>query len=835
MNRLMVRSASRFYRRHPWQLALALVGISLGVAVYVGVGLANDSAHRAFDYSVAAAGGRITHRLLPVGGSLPESVYRDLLREHSVEHAAAVIEDEVGVATWPGRPTRLLGIDPVKLGRAGGLDWIPNRDADFARLMTEPATVMVAEELANDLGLDPGASLDLEIDGATKRVAVIGTIRSLGADPLVEAPLVADIATAQELLGRHGGIDRIDLELTEIQAASLRASLPAATVLVDAQNEDRRLKQMTQAFTTNLTALGLLALVVGMFLIYATISFAIVQRRRSIAVLRAIGVSRGQLIASLLAEALGIGIAGTAAGLLIGHVLANGLIEMVLRTMDDLYFRAALMPASRSLRAYAQGTALGIVATGLAALAPAVAAARRPPARLEQRAELEKATRRLARRAALIALPTLAVAALALLVNRQNLAIAFAALFLVLCAGAMLTPLATRGLMRALEPLGARIGRVVALMAVRGVAASLSRTGVATAALAVAVATVMSIGIMIASFRASLVDWIDTTLTADVYLSAAPGRALSPAQANALESLPEIRGLSLTRFVRLSTGLGELGARATRPGPDGWGLDIVRGDPEAALAALEAGNAVLVSEPFAFLNGLDVGGSVELTTRSGPKGFTIAGVFRDYNTVGTALLLDLDAYRAGWNDSDLTGIGVHLRPGADEAAVVGAISAALGDGFHGRLRSTAAIKGLSLAIFDRTFEITDVLRVLAGLIAFLGILSAVLAIQLERARELAILRSIGMSARQIGQQIVTQTGLLGLAAGLIAVPIGCVLAALLVYVINRRSFGWSMELIVDVKPVLEGVALAVGAALLAGLYPALVGSRTNLDRALRDE
>jgi putative ABC transport system permease protein len=172
--------------------------------------------------------------------------------------------------------------------------------------------------------------------------------------------------------------------------------------------------------------------------------------------------------------------------------------------------------------------------------------------------------------------------------------------------------------------------------------------------------------------------------------------------------------------------------------------------------------------------------------------------------------------------------------GVDIAAGARAVRAALGAGGP-RLRTTEEIERLSLVVFDRTFKITEVLRLLAGIVAFLGVVSAVLAFELERAREHAILQTIGFSPGQLRGLIATQTGLLGLSAGVAAIPLGCVLAALLVYVINRRSFGWSMELVLTPGPLVMGFALAVGAALLAGVYPAARGGRSTLDTALRDE
>ena len=836
MRRLFARITARFYSRHPWQLGLAVAGIGLGVAVYVGVELANDSARRAFDLSSAAVRGRTTHRLLPVGERIPETVYADLVRERRVSAAAPVIEAVVALGSVAGPRYTLLGIDPVEeIAFRDYTRFIPGESTSFETLIARPGAILVPQSARVLVVDENGAEALLYVGGTGHRVEVIGTVEA-GGYAGSEPPVIADLSSAQELLGSFGVIDRIDLVLTPEQAESLRAAPPRGTTLVVAGTETRTLDDMTRAFRTNLTALGLLALVVGMFLVYATISFTVVQRRATIGLLRALGAERRSVLAAFLIEGAVLGVGGTAIGLVLGHVLAQSLLSLVLQTIGDLSFTASLSTAQPSSSIYVRGAALGIGATLLAAVVPALEAARTSPDAALSRARLERMSRAGARVAAWSAVPLLGFGAVLLLVDRQSLPFAFAALFCVLCAGAACVPLATAGLMRILVPAARRLGGLPLLMAVRGVAASLSRTGVAAAALAVAVATVIGVSVMIVSFRTSLVSWLDTTLTADAYVSTmVDSSPLGTAQVTLLANLPEVRGLSLSRTELLPTRFGELPLRAATPGPDGWGLDFTAGTALRATAALESSASVVVSEPLAARYLLSPGDLIELPTATGNLPFEIVGVFRDYSMAGSVIVMGLETYRRHWADTGVTSIGVHFARGIDTPAGIEALRAALGEDRALRMRSTEAIERLSLAVFDRTFEITEVLRFLAGCVAFLGVLSAALAIQLERAREHAILRSIGFSRQELRSLILAETCLLGAAAGVAAIPIGAVLAALLVYVINQRSFGWSMDLVITPSPLALGAALAVGAALLAGVYPALRGSRTSLDAALRDE
>jgi putative ABC transport system permease protein len=456
------------------------------------------------------------------------------------------------------------------------------------------------------------------------------------------------------------------------------------------------------------------------------------------------------------------------------------------------------------------------------------------------RAALEHTAGRISRFGALLAVPALAAGLLVIVLLPRSLYGAFAGLFIVILAAALAVPLIAGSLLRvAATLLGRRIG-VAGSLAARGVAAALSRTGVATAALTVAVATVIGIGLMIASFRGSVERWLESTLLADFYAEVEDwtlpdGDPLADAALTRLLGLPGIRGLSLMQFNRLASPIGELSVRAVLPGPDGWGLTITDSVGPDALARLAAGDGVFVSEALAFRRALDVDTQLSLPTRDGPRDFRILGIYREYNTDGGGVLLPVETYRAYWSDHALDGLGIYLEAGADRPTLATAISAILDTHPGVRLRSTEAIRERSLEVFDRTFRITEVLRLLAGSVAFLGLLSALLAIELDRGRELAVLRAIGFTPRQIGTLSIAQTALLGAAAGVLALPLGVAMAGLLVHVINRRSFGWGMELALTTGPLLVGFAMAVAAACLAGMYPALRLTRHSVASRLREE
>ena len=244
---------------------------------------------------------------------------------------------------------------------------------------------------------------------------------------------------------------------------------------------------------------------------------------------------------------------------------------------------------------------------------------------------------------------------------------------------------------------------------------------------------------------------------------------------------------------------------------------------------------VLISEPYAYRHDLHARDSLSLDTDRGKQEFQVAGVFRDYGADHGVVNMRMSLYRQYWDDDSVYSIGLYLEPGIDADTMVEQLYSLVGKKQALRIRSNKTLRESSIETFDRTFAITNVLRLLVIAVAFVGILSALMALQLEKARELAVLRATGFTPGQVWGLVITQTGFMGLLSGLLAIPLGLMLAAVLVYAINRRAFGWSMDVIVPGGVLIEAILLALIAALLAGLYPAWRMARTPPAQALREE
>lgn len=833
---ILARAGLRHYLHHPLQAFLLTLGIALGVAVVVATELTRVSAQRAFDIAAETIAGRTTHQIVGGPRGLDERVYAHL-RLSGWRDGAPVVEGHARVPSRPGLTLQILGIDPFA-------DTQVRRFAnDDARgdLLTQPGAALVSPALAAELGVREGAQLQIEVQGGPRTLIVAGLLapRDDVAAEALASVVVADIATAQEWLHMAGRLSRIDLVLSPGEAgeralAQLRKFLSPGARIAQPGQTRAAVAKLADAFYTNLRALSLLAVVVGVFLIYNAMNFAVVSRRPLYGRLRAIGVGRAQLASLILIEALAFGIAGTVAGLALGILLAQGLLDLVTRTINDLYFVLDVTRVSLSPAALGSGIALGLGATLIAAAKPAFDAAHAPPLAVMSRIGEESAARRVGARSAWIGIGAM-LAGVALLAWTHGVAGAYAGLFLVIAGYASCVPAMMAGALYLAARL--RLGWTVRL-ALRGVAAARSRTGMAVAALAVAVASTVSVALMIHGFRDTLATWLDNYLQADVYVVATGGGdvPLAPEVIERLLHAPGVAQASLGRRVELASPQGGVETLVLHPAPRSrLGFRFKEGEADDAWETFASARGVLVSEPYAYHNALHVGERVTLHTEDGPVEFPIAGVYYDFSSDRGVVLMHRDLYLKHWQDKTITSMGLFAAEGMDKAHWISALRGRAGAEQALLLRSNAQLKHASLAIFERTFAVTEVLRLLAVIVAFAGVMSAALAVQLERAREHALLRALGVTPAQTTALQLGETAVMGAAAGLFALPLGIAMAWVLVHVINLRAFGWTLAFEISPAILLQGFALALVAALIAGIYPAWRARRVPPAAALRGE
>lgn len=862
--KLFLRLSWRHAWRRPLQSLFFVAGVAIGVAMIVAIDLANSSAQRAFELGTESVAGRATHQVLGGPTGLDQSIYTELRRGLDYRLSAPVVEEYVTALELDARPMRLLGVDPFAeapfrsyLGTEGdgpGTEYL-------SALLTRPDAVLISSDVAERYGLDVGDTTDVRIGSTVQPLTVVGLLAP--SDDLsrraLESLLIADIAAAQELLGSVGRLSRIDLIVPEAGAESTLADigsiLPPGVRVQASDARSGTVNEMTAAFQLNLTALSLLALVVGMFLIYNTVTFSVVQRRPVLGSLRSLGMTQREVFALILGEAGLLGVLGTILGLGLGIVLGAGAVRLVTQTVNDLFFVVAVREMEIPPFTLVKGAVIGVCAALFGATIPAIEATNVAPTGAMQRSNIEERTR--------VALPWISAAGVgllvlgtALLLPEWSLILTFVGLFVVILGCALLTPVLTLWIIALVKAVADRLAGVIERMAPRTIIRSLSRTSVAVAALMVAVSVIIGVGVMIGSFRSTVELWLEDVLQADIFISPPSlttsnvSSTLEPQLIEQLRTFEGVESLATTRSADVAAFLGNALDEATTGANTGAttvrlaavsqdlaGADrryrAAVGDWRATWEAVEAGS-VLINEPMANRTGLTAGDALTLLTDSGPQDFPIAGVYTDFDVNSVVFMAD-GTYREWWDDSAISALALFVEPGADVDAVVNNIQRALAGQTELLVRSNRGMRQNALEIFDRTFAITVALQLLATLVAFIGILSTLMSLQLERRREIGVLRANGMTRRQLWRMTLWETGLIGSSAGLLAMPTGILLALILIYIINLRSFGWTLELQLRPEYFLQAFAVALGAALLAGIYPAWRAGQMQPADAVRAE
>ena len=532
-------------------------------------------------------------------------------------------------------------------------------------------------------------------------------------------------------------------------------------------------------------------------------------------------------------------------GIALGVLLATGLLDLVTRTINDLYFVVTVRRLEIEVFTLMKGLAIGVGATVLASLRPAWEATAVPVTVVLQRSAVEETSHRLAYRFALMSLGALVVAGAILLLARSSIVWSYAGLLLVIVGFVLAAPAGVLFISRLLRPLLAAVFGVVGRMASNAVGAGLSRTGIAISALMVAVASTIGVGVMISSFRTTVSDWLTYSLQADVYirppnLVTRRGDALiAPVLVERIKETPGVREVYTVAHGPLRANVGDVDAIVIEPGPrtpetfrlTGRRLENVQG----TWNLLSEQAAVLVSEPFSFRFGVAAGDSLTFRSSAGPVVFLVAGVYLDYGSDLGAVLFSRAVFENHFPYPGTAGVALYLEPAVDVGGVIREVERRTLGRQDLLIQSNRGLREASLEVFDRTFVVTGVLRFLAVFVAFVGVLSALMALQLEKTRELAVLRATGATPGQIWRYVTLQTGLMGFIAGVLSLPLGLVLAALLVFVINRRSFGWTLQFEPSAGILIGAVLLSVVAAVLAGLYPSWKMAGTDPASAIRQE
>jgi putative ABC transport system permease protein len=827
-----------------------IAGVALGIAVVIAIQLTNASSVRGFETALETVAGKTAVEIVGSSVGVDETLLPSLswLREYGgvspiIEGGAVLVISDVKTLSRRNlEAVKVLGVDILRdqpfrdyrLIELGGSEVTTQK---FLEILTDERSVVITEKLARRRGFLIGGEIRLMVGDRVGSYVVRGLLKDEGPARVLDGNfMLMDIAAAQLAFDRLDRIDRIDVLLPD--GAGLDASLEAIAKRLPpgltAQRPARRGEQvetMLAAFHANLTALSWIALIVGLFLVYNTVTISVVSRRQEIGALRALGLTRHKVLALFLGEAAALAVPGIVLGLALARLLADVTVGMTASTVSTIYIAAVSAPPDLHWDHVWLAVVIGLPLSLLAAAVPAIEASRVPPTAamggydtLEMRARLR---------------PVMLVAPAAVLALAYGLAqlppidrrpvFGYASSFAIVIGASLLVPAIMFGLARiSRNALRRRLG-VEGLLAHANLTSAIPRLSISVAALSVSLAMMVAIAVMIGSFRDTVVYWVSQTLQADLFIG--PGirptvgseQTLSDEVINAVGTHPDVVALDPFRNVDLvyEGNLTVLGAGS-------FEVVLTHGtllfkSPSNARTQLRDAigrDAVIVSEAFSNRYGKKDGDTLTLASPQGPRDFFVAAVYYDYASDRGVIVMDRGTFRQHYGDLPPSGVAVYLKDGVDPEQVRSEMLALLDEGHRAFIYSNRTLRNEILRVFDSTFAITYALELIAIVVAMLGVAGTLLTLVLERRRELSLLRLTGADRRQVQRMVIIEAALIGAVSQGIGLTVGFALSMVLIHVINVQSFGWTIQFHLPVAFLIQASIAVVIATSIAGIYPA---------------
>jgi putative ABC transport system permease protein len=828
--KIVIKAFLRHLLRRRSLSVLQLFGIACGVAAVVGMTLSAKSALLSFNKAVEFLRGNATHLIARPAGSLEEKFLAIIMKDPAVDLLAPVIDRKVRLNN--GDLIRVLGVDPFldrsirpEIMRAAAVRGEEKSKKDFFDFILKDKSVFIDRNLAVQLKISPGSVLET----SNGKLIVLDTFINPSGEPLI----LMDIGNAQKLFNMKSRIDRIDLVLNNEKA--FRSRWKTGFKIESKRQQRETLTALLQAFRLNLQALSLLALFVGVFLIYNTAMFAVVSRRKDAGIMRSLGVKGHEILGAFLSEILLFGVAGGALGGILGYFLSSFLTGLIGNTISSLYFFLHPLQLSWSWWNLAAGIILGSGASILGSVSPLIELIRTEPIKAIQGRIYHRTSIKTVKKVSLIGLPIILFSAILLILSSVDVYIGFAGTFVFLLGVSLMTGLMLMIFVRPMRRFFSSVAGTVGKIAADNIWLNMNRTSIAIAAFMIALSMSIGLGSLINSFRQSLIWWMNSQLRGELYISTRGDVEVPLDFYGQLRKIPGIGGIDVFRTLQISYN----NAPASITSVDAAVLQKY-----ARFGWLKGGDenwepvkrgSVIISESFARRFHIGAGDFVSLESLNGPVSLPVAAIYYDYASEHGVIMMDRSTFIKLFNDRTINSLGIFIDDSVPEKQKIiediqkraknSGLPAATREQFHTRI----------LSVFDNTFAVTRSMRILATIVAFFGIAGALMTLFVERQREFGIYRALGFSTHQIAGITILEGLGMGMISFIMSVATGTALAFILIKVINLRSFNWTIFYHFSINPYFVTFLTAVFASVGASLYPLWKVYRKYPQMQIREE
>ncbi len=852
----------RHIRHQKARTIAAMLGITLGVATMVAIDIVNASVLRSFEDSINDVTGRAVLQVTGAESGFPDSMLERVQKVSGVEFALPVIQTNAMFSDGSRHSFMILGIDSLQDHQIRSYR-LSDESADIPDpllFLAKPDSLLLTRKMAGREGIAIDQKVRVQTVQGFRTLTVRGLLEPEGPAKAAGGDIaVMDVYAAQIAFGKEGRIDRIDVSLLPGETIDsvkerISAALPTGYVIDTPKERSKQVELTLMRFRKSMKLIGFMALLVGMYLIYNAVSISVVHRRKETGILRALGCTRRQVLHLFLFETGVLSGIASIAGVGLGIFFAHLSVGLVAQSVTDLYLKTSVSELAFSRASVIIDICLGIFVSLIAALVPAATGARITPIsaiRVQAWADgglLVSGKTRIASVCSLFLSLTLlllykyAGAASAI---RSSAVTSLSVLFLILGISLATPSFLTLFIDLFHRFLAKRFGAGSRLAGLN-LRKNLSRNAIAVAAVFFSMTMLVSTANIIYSTRVSLLDWMDAVTSADLMVSsghpmAAGGTPNIPMPDSLGREIEKVPGVHLAYAFRKINLIYDgrrilVDAIDIEPSKAYSKFDMfVEGRKEDMIRLLPSQDNLVINESLATRYGLKKGDFIELPTPEGTRRFGIAGVVVAYESDSGVIWMDLQTYRKHWKDTVVDIFELIVEPGASVAAVRESILERFGKERALFVLPSREFKEEIGKMLDRSFSVNNAVVIVEMIIAGFGIVITLLASVLERTREIGILRSIGMTRRQVSRIVILESMLIGACGGILGSTAGILVGWLNLEGFFRIDMGASMRYAVHVPSLVLALLTSVIIAAVSGLYPAWRAARTNIVEALAYE
>jgi len=817
---------------------LSVLGIALGIGLFTGVKVASDRAISSFESDIKGINPHANYEIFDASGiDFDEKIYRNV---HAIEENSLPVLKTFGYIRAFKDTVDINGIYTVKaaqflrLSQSGLLYMRYN----FERFYREINGIFITKKFADKYSLKKGDILKALVYDREYALKIVDILDS---GSLLTNIVLMDLGNFQEYFGKTGYLSRIDLATDRKSAEEIKKILPFNLVSEKKEQILRNRKALVSSFRYNLQFVSLIAILVGLFLLYNTVFISVVKRRTEIGILRGLGAGKMTVVLLFTTQGIVLGFVGSLLGIIFGQFAAYLSVIAVEKTISTLYSTISISDYVITKQDALTALSLGLLVSLFASAIPAFESSRIRPNETSREGSFEGRYREYRQAVSLGGVLLIFLGVILSYLDYRYAPFEFPILayigILSIIGGFTLVSPFFLGIILIMvkRPLE-RIFRATGKITLGDMKGNIYRFSVALMSVAVSSALIIAFLTLIFSLRASLVEWINKNIVADVYVKPASCKAnycfypMSERVIETVKGLPEVEGIDKFRGMQVDlygkkviAAFADIGVKRTF-----LSRKYIDAGYHQTLEEMEGNEPVAgISEYLSSKYGLKKGDIVELNSPGGTVKFRINDIFSSYATTSGFIYIDRKWLQKYWRLDDATQMSIYLREDVNTDQFIRKLREALPPEYSFEIMNNRELREKVLDIFNKSFAITYAIEFISIVVSLIGVINTLLALVFDRKREISIIRYLGGSWGQIGQTLILSAGIIGAAGILFGALLGPLMSIILIYVVNKISFGWEIHFRVPVVYLSLVAVILFLTTLLAGFLPSKVAKKID--------